>query len=90
MKVSTGLLQKHSCKRKGDYPLTYLNLPWYRKAYKRFDATLNEKQYHPPESPHNPENRLFGQFHSPQTCEMKEATLSQLCSKKVNEELFLQ
>ena len=40
---------------------------------------LKEKQYHPQEGPFIPENRLFGQFHSPQTDKMKEAILNQIC-----------
>ena len=64
------------------YPLTliYLPLPWCGKAYKLFENTLKEKQYDPEEGPFIPENRLFGQFHAPQTTKMKETILKQLCS----------
>lgn len=63
------------------YPLTiiYLSLPWCGKAYKLFESTLKEKQYHPEEGPFIPENRLFGQFHAPQTHKMKETILKELC-----------
>ena len=37
-----------------------------------------ERQYDPVEGPFIPENRLFGQFHAPQTEKMKEAILKQL------------
>ena len=64
------------------YPLTliYLPLPWCGRAYKLFENTLKEKQYDPEEGPFIPENRLFGQFHAPQTVKMKETILKQLCS----------
>ena len=63
------------------YPLTliYLSLPWCGRAYRLFESILNEKQYDTVEGPFIPENRLFGQFHAPQTEKMKEAILKQLC-----------
>ena len=60
--------------------IIYLPLIWCGKAYKMFEDILKEKQYHPQEGPLIPENRLFGQFHSPQTDKMKEAILNQICS----------
>ena len=64
------------------YPLTliYLPLPWCGKAYKLFEGILKEKQYDPEEVPFIPENRLFGQFHAPQTGKMEETILKELCS----------
>ena len=55
------------------YPLTliYRPLRWCGRAYKLFEAILKEKQYDPEEGPLIPENRLFGQFHVPQTGKMK-------------------
>ena len=63
------------------FPLTILYMPllWCAKAYKLFEGILKEKQYVPEGCPSIPENRLFGQFHSPQTDQMKEAILTQLC-----------
>ena len=51
-------------------------------AYKLFDYVLGVEQYFPPGSAKLPENRLFGQFHSPQTVEMKNEILKQLCSRR--------
>ena len=67
----------------GNYPLTliYLPLPWCGRAYKLFESILHERQYDPEEGPFIPENRLFGQFHAPQTDKMKETILKQLCSQ---------
>ena len=45
-----------------------------------FEGILKEKQYDPEEGPLIPENRLFGQFHAPQTGKMKETILKELCS----------
>ena len=39
------------------------------------------KPYYPHDSDPNPANRLFAQFHAPQTTEMKEEILKQLCSQ---------
>lgn len=63
------------------YPLTliYLSLSWSGRVYRLFESILNEKQYDPVEGPFIPENRLFGQFHAPQTEKIKEAILKQLC-----------
>ena len=63
------------------YPSTliYLSLPWCGRASRLFESILNEKQYDPVEGPFIPENRLFGQFHAPQTEKMQEAILKQLC-----------
>ena len=62
-------------------PLTvvYLPLLWCGKAYKLFEEILKERQYDPEEGPFIPENRLFAQFHAPQTDQMKESILKQLC-----------
>ena len=49
-------------------------------AYKLFEHILGTEQYFSPGSPSIPSNRLFAQFHAPQTTEMKEKILKQLCS----------
>ena len=65
-----------------EYPLTliYLPLRWCGFAYKLFESVLGNKQYFPADASPVPQNRLFGQFHSPQTADMKEEILQQLTS----------
>ena len=77
--MAQGLLQQTKC-----YPLTiiYLPLKWCGYAYKIFESVLGQNQYYPEGSMPIPENRLFAQFHSPQTKEMKDQTLKQLCSSE--------
>ena len=67
---------------KHNYPLTiiYLSLRWCGFAYRLFEKILGMEQYFPPESQPIPENRLFLQFHAPQTSAMKELIIQQLCS----------
>ena len=64
------------------YPLTIVYIPLKRCgfAYKIFESVLGTRQYYPFGSMQIPENRLFVQFHSPQTKEMKNEILKQLCS----------
>ena len=67
------------------YPITILYLPlrWCGFSFKFFEMLLGDDQYHSLQSPGNeiacvpkiPENRLFAQFHAPQTTAMKELTL---------------
>lgn len=66
------------------YPLTiiYVPLKWCGFAYKIFESILGSRQYYPKGSLPTPENRLFAQFHSPQTKEMKDEILRQLCSSE--------
>lgn len=66
------------------YPLTimYVPLKWCGFAYKLFEFVLGSSQYYPQGSSSIPENRLFAQFHSPQTKQMKEEILKQLCSSE--------
>ncbi|XP_028404836.1 uncharacterized protein LOC114527409 [Dendronephthya gigantea] len=77
--MAQGLLEKNIC-----YPLTiiYIPLRWCGFAYKIFESVLGINQYHPKGSRQTPENRLFAQFHSPQTTEMKDMILKQLCSSQ--------
>ena len=77
--IAEGLLKDNI-----SYALTviYIPLKWCGFVYHLFDYILNSSQYYPPGSPNTPENRLFAQFHSPQTKEMKEEVLKQLCSKQ--------
>ena len=69
-------------KEKNAYPLTiiYVPLRLCGFAYKLFEFVLGTKQYFPPGSAAIPKNRLFAQFHAPQTAEMKQEILEQLCS----------
>ncbi|XP_028413527.1 uncharacterized protein LOC114536363 [Dendronephthya gigantea] len=73
--IAEALLSQQLC-----YPLTliYIPLKWCGFAYKLFDFVLGCNQYHPKGSMPIPENRLFVQFHSPQTKEMKDEILKQL------------
>ena len=73
--IAEGLLKDQLC-----YPLTliYIPLKWCGFAYKLFEFVLGCNQYYPSGSLPIPENRLFAQFHSPQTREMKEEVLKQL------------
>ena len=66
-----------------DYPLTiiYTPLKWCGFAYKISESNLGNNQYYPIGSSSVPENRLFAQFHSPQTQEMTNVVLKQLCSE---------
>ena len=68
--------------QKVDYPLTvvYLNLKWCGFAYRLFERILRSEQYYPQDAHPIPENRLFSQFHSPQTVTMKEQILKELAS----------
>ena len=72
--------------QKIEYPLTivYLSLRWCGFAYRLFERILGSEQYFPTGADQIPENRLFSQFHSPQTAAMKEQILQELgcsCSK---------
>ena len=69
-------------KEQKNYPLTiiYIPLKWCGFAYKLFESILGSSQYFPTGSTPVPKNRLFAQFHSPQTQQMKDEILRQLCS----------
>lgn len=75
--MAQGLLKEQK-----SYPLTiiYIPLKWCGFAYKIFESVLGSHQYYPMGCLQIPENRLFAQFHSPQTKEMKEVVLKQLSS----------
>ena len=64
------------------YPLTVLYLPlkWCGVAFKYFEKHLNDEQYFPAAVDQLPENRMFAQFHAPQTKAMKEQILKELAS----------
>ena len=68
---------------KVDHPITVLYLPlrWCGFAYKFFERELGKEQYYPLNSAAKPENRLFAQFHAPQTIAMKEQILTELSSQ---------
>jgi ATP-dependent DNA helicase RecQ len=76
--IAEGLL-----KEKTSYQLTivYVPLRLCGYAYKLFEYVLGAQQYFPPGSAAIPANRLFAQFHAPQTAEMKDEILKQLCSR---------
>ena len=77
MPNAKGLLHKNI-----DYPLTviYISLKLCGFAYRLFEYVLENKQYFPVGSDKIPSNRLFAQFHAPQTSQMKDEILMQLCS----------
>ena len=52
-------------------------------AYKLFEYVLGVEQYFPIGCLPIPSNRLFAQFHAPQTNQMKEEILKQLCSQQL-------
>ena len=66
------------------YPLTviYLPLNWCGASYKLFSKVLGDSQYYPEGSAKIPKNRIFAQFHTPQTAKMKAEILSQLMQPK--------
>ena len=77
--IAEDLLRKQT-----NYPLTiiYIPLKWCGFANRIFVSVLGSNQYFPAGSLAVPENRLFAQFHSPQTEEIKDEILKQLCSSK--------
>ena len=77
MPIAEGLLEE-----KINYPLTivYVPLRLCGFVYKMFEHVLSAEQYYPLGSASIPANRLFAQFHAPQTTEMKDEILKQLCS----------
>ena len=68
--------------KKVDYPLTifYLPLKWCGFAFKFLQKQLGRDQYYPTTSEALPENRLFAQYHAPQTQAMKDLVLTELAS----------
>ncbi|XP_068761606.1 putative ATP-dependent DNA helicase Q1 [Montipora capricornis] len=77
------LLQPIACgltKSTVEYPLTILYLPlkWCGFSYKYFVS--QQKQYYPSNAASLPENRLFAQYHAPQTSTMKDQILTELAS----------
>ena len=64
------------------YPLTILYLPlkWCGFAYKYFENQLGDLQYYPSGADPLPENRIFAQYHAPQTNAMKDQILKELAS----------
>ena len=69
---------------KTHYPLTviYLLLRWCGYGFRLFQEILGQEQYYPPGADPSPKNRLFGQFHAPQTQEIKDKFLAQLTSSQ--------
>ncbi|XP_068723524.1 recQ-like DNA helicase Blm [Montipora capricornis] len=67
---------------KAPYPLTIVYLPLKRCgfAYKYFEMQLGNEQYYPTGAEPLPENRLFAQYHSPQTNAMRDQILNELAS----------
>ena len=56
----------------------YQPLKWCGFAFKYFQRHLGDGQYYPPSADELSENRLFEQFHSPQTRAMKKQILTEL------------
>lgn len=77
--IAIGLKEK-----KVDYPISILYLPlrWCGFSFKFFQKQLGDDQYYSPVNPveRKPENRLFAQYHSPQTRTMKDSILKELSS----------
>ena len=67
-----------------DYPLTiiYMKLQYCAFAYNLFESILREDQFINENKV--PKNRLFAQFHAPQTGRMKEEILSEITSENSN------
>ena len=66
-------IAKYLLKETIEYPLTIVFVPLKLCvfAYKLFEHNLGVGQYFPVGSVPNPENRLFGQFHTSQTPQMR-------------------
>ena len=77
-------IAKELLEKKNGYPITivYVPLRLCGFAYKIFEHVLGVEQYYPPGSNATPANRLFAQFRAPQTTEMKQEILKQLCSQE--------
>lgn len=84
--IALGLKEK-----KVDYLIIILQLPlrWCGFSFKYFQKYLGNEQYNSPQNPRNkiassadtmPENRLFMQYHAPQTTAMKDMILKELSS----------
>lgn len=65
-----------------NYPITiiYFPLQWCGFAYKYFDRKLGDEQYISSSAAAKPENRLFAQYHAPETKAMKDQILNELSS----------
>ncbi len=63
-----------------DYPLTIIHMPlkWCGFVYRLFESIIGINQYYQVGSLPVPKNRLFAQFHAPQTSNMKEEILCRL------------
>lgn len=69
-----------------DYPLALICLPlkWCGYAFKLFIDVLGDASYFPVNAERRSENCLFGQFHAPQTEQMKQQMLNQLTCQSSN------
>ena len=79
------LLQPIACglkKSTVECPLTILYLPlkWCGFAHKYFESYLAQQQYYSSNAASFPENRLFAQYHAPQTSTRKAQILTELAS----------
>ncbi|XP_028404072.1 ATP-dependent DNA helicase Q-like 1 [Dendronephthya gigantea] len=77
-------MAKDLLRMKIEYPLTviYISLKFCGLTYKLFEHVLVSEQYFPVGSPPILSNRMFAQFHAPQTSQMKDEILKQLCSTR--------
>lgn len=77
-------IEKELEQLKVNYPVTiiYLPLRWCGYSYRYLAYTLGKKQYFPEGADPIPQNRLFEQYHAPQTQHMKDEIMKQLSSCK--------
>lgn len=66
--------------KKVNYPTTIMHFPlrWCGFAFKYIEKLMDAKQNYPSSANAKPENRLFAQYHAPQTSAMKEQILKEL------------
>ncbi|XP_067046024.1 uncharacterized protein [Acropora muricata] len=78
------LLQPIACDLEAktvNYLITmYLPLRWCGFAFKFFERHLGSEQYYPSNAQPLPKNRLFAQYHAPQTSAIKDQILKELSS----------
>ena len=73
------------------FPVTivYTSLNLCGIGYAVLDRLLGKEQYFPPGSPEAPCNRLFAQFHSPQSRDMKQEIFSEITKDNPTQRLLL-
>ncbi|XP_038057816.1 Bloom syndrome protein-like [Patiria miniata] len=83
--IAIKLLEERIC-----YPsnIIYMKLKYCGYAHRLFENVLGVHQYYP-ETCAGPDHRLFGQYHAPQTEEMKQVLLKQLSSQNTCRVVFV-